>query len=675
MRRLAHIWRIVVTIAVAMAVTGGAFATDAFADAAPPFIPPDADWLVTVNYYREMANLPPVSADASLSAGAYNHSCYMLQNGISHDEIPGLPGYTPSGDLAGNNGNVAVSSAYNASARSHIELWMTGPFHAIGVLRPNLNTVGFGKCDDPSTPLWHSGATLDVIHGLGPNVPQIVPITFPGNGTTTSLDHFVVETPDPLSFCGWSGTAGLPVMALMPEALGGTPSATMRSTTGNLDVCVLSQYNTTGTAQAILAGNNAVVVIPRNRLATDSYTVSVTSHARVVGWTFTVDPAAATGVQPVPTTAPLGSGGGLQPIVPERLVDTRLNLGASRLASLTTKRIQIAGRGGVPANAQAISANFTVVDPELASYLSIWNCSASRPTVSTLNFDTGQIVPNGANVPLDATGGICVFSPSSADLVVDVNGYFSPATGGHFASISPARLMDTRSGLGAPSRLDAFSTTALRVTGVEGIPVGATAVMLNVTSVFPDYNGFVTVYPCDSPRPTVSSLNPSVWTITPNNVVSPVAADGTVCIYTSTPVDLVVDITGSVNSSATNDFVPAAPFRLTDTRERVRVEMQGGVGGLMVAQGQTLVIQVSGTRGIATGAKGISANFTAVGASTWGFLTVWPCGDRPTTSVVNFGPLDAIANGAQVPLSATGQLCVYASNPTHVIIDVNGWWM
>jgi hypothetical protein len=674
MRRLARIWRIVVTFAVAMAVTGGAFATDAFADAAPPFIPPDADWLMTVNYYREMANLPSVAADPVISAGAYNHSCYMLQNGISHDEIPGLPGYTPSGDLAGNNGNVAVSSAYNATARSHVELWMTGPFHAIGVLRPNLKTVGFGKCDDPSTPLWHSGATLDIIRGLGPQVPQIVPITFPGNGTTTNLDRFVVETPDPLGFCGWTGAAGLPVIALMPEALGSAPAATMRSSNGNLEVCVLSQYNTTGTAQAILAGNNAVVVIPRNHLAADSYTVSVTSHARVVGWTFTVDPTAATGVQPVPTTAPLGSGGGLQPIVPERLVDTRLNLGASRLAASTTKRIQIAGRGGVPADAQAISANFTVVGPEVASYLSIWNCSASRPTVSTLNFDSMQTVPNGANVPLDATGGVCVFSPSSTDLVVDVNGYFSPTASGHFASVAPARLLDTRSGLGAPSRLDAFSTTVLRVTGAEGIPEGATAAMLNVTSVYPAYNGFVTVYPCDAPRPTVSSLNPSVWTITPNNVVTPVAADGTVCIYTSTPVDLVVDITGSVNAAATYEFVPAAPFRLTDTRDRSRVEMQGGANGLVVAQGQTLVIQVAGTRGIAAGAKGISANFTAVGASTWGYLTVWPCGERPTTSVVNFGQLNAIANGAQVPLSESGQLCVYASNPTHVIIDVNGWW-
>ena len=110
------------------------------AEAVPQYIPVDADWLTTVNYFREMADLPPVTEDTAMSTGAYQHSCYMLQNGIAHDELPSKPGYTPEGDAAGNTGNVAVSSAYGASARSHIELWMTGPFHAIGVLRPNLQT-------------------------------------------------------------------------------------------------------------------------------------------------------------------------------------------------------------------------------------------------------------------------------------------------------------------------------------------------------------------------------------------------------------------------------------------------------------------------------------------------------------------------------------------------------
>ena len=157
------------------------------ASPSPSYIPPTADWLTTVNYYRTMAGVSPVVEDPAMSAGAVLHSCYMLYNGIAHDEVPGLTGYTPEGDAAGNSGNVAVSSAINTSARSDVELWMTGPFHAIGVLRPNLQSTGFGKCDRADTSTWHSGATLDVIRGLG-SAPHIAdPIVFPGNGTTTNL--------------------------------------------------------------------------------------------------------------------------------------------------------------------------------------------------------------------------------------------------------------------------------------------------------------------------------------------------------------------------------------------------------------------------------------------------------------------------------------------------------
>jgi hypothetical protein len=294
--------------------------------------------------------------------------------------------------------------------------------------------------------------------------------------------------------------------------------------------------------------------------------------------------------------------------------------------------------------------------------------------VSTLNFDAGEVVPNGASVPLDATGGLCVFSPVSTDLIVDVNGFYSASATGRFAAVTPTRLMDTRSGLGAPTRLPAGSTTTMQVAGVAGIPVGASAVMLNVTSVYPDAPGYVTVYPCNAARPTVSSLNPSPWVIKPNNVVAPVAPDGTVCVFVSTSVDLVIDVTGYVTPAASQMYVPGAPFRLIDTRDRFRPELQAGTGGQLVAQGQTLVIQVAGVRGIAANAKAVSANFTAVGAVSAGFLTVWQCGTRPPTSTVNFQAGVAIANGAQLPLSASGQLCVFVSNATHVIVDVNGWW-
>ena len=142
---------------------------------------PADHWLTVVNAYRGMSGLGPVTENSTWSAEAQAHSCYLLYNGISHDEVPGNPGYTAGGDIAGNSGNVAVSSSTSATARNHIDLWMTGPFHAIGILRPKLATSGFGICADAATSPWRSGGTLDVLRGINPQGPVPTNATvFPG---------------------------------------------------------------------------------------------------------------------------------------------------------------------------------------------------------------------------------------------------------------------------------------------------------------------------------------------------------------------------------------------------------------------------------------------------------------------------------------------------------------
>eukprot|EP01041_Mallomonas_annulata_P021293 gene21293-41315_t len=315
---------------------------------------------------------------------------------------------------------------------------MTGPFHAIGVLRPNLQRVGFGKCDNTSTPKWRSGATLDVLRGLGPSTPRTQPVLFPGNGSTTSLNKFVVETPDPRTYCGWSTSqaTGLPVIALMPEAVNGNVTATVSGPTGVLETCALSRLNTDGTAQAILAADNAIVAVPRNPLAEGTYTVTVTSQSRSVTWSFTVDPDAAFGtITPAPTASPSGPAVGFQPLSPARVVDTRENLGATRLEAGVVKTLQISGRGGVPTGASAVSANFTIVGQQGGGYLTVWNCGPTRPVVSTVNFSGGEVAPNAATVPLDGGGRLCVFSTTPTDLVVDVNGYYGTAGAAKFTPI------------------------------------------------------------------------------------------------------------------------------------------------------------------------------------------------------------------------------------------------
>jgi len=663
----------VITAVVLAAAT--ALPSPATAEPSPPFIPPAADALTVVNYYRAVAGLGPVTEDPVLADGARKHSCYMLQNGISHDEVPGKPGYTAEGDAAGNNGNVAVSSAFGTSARSHIELWMTGPFHAIGVLRPQLQRIGYGQCDDTATSPWRSAATLDVLHGLGPSLPRTEPVLFPGNGSTTNLAKFVVETPDPLAFCGWTGPAGLPVIALMPETVGGGANATITGPAGPVQTCTLSDQNTNGTAQAILRGDHAVVAIPRAPLAPGTYTVTVTTAARTVTWSFTVDPAAALGTSAPPAVATPGvSASGFQPLTPVRVVDTREGFGGTRIGAQLQQRIQITGRGGVPAGAPAISANFTVTGTSGPGFLTVWNCSTDRPVVATLNYGAEATVPNAASVPLDASGGICVYSHAATDLVIDVNGYYGASGVGRFTSLQPVRLMETRPEYGGTGRMGAHTTRSLQVGGVGGIPAKPAAVILNVASVDPGAAGFVTVFPCDQPRPLAASLNPVPGDIKPNLVVAPVAADGTVCFYTYADVDLVVDATGFLSGSSPMRFTSTKPFRFTDTRDASRSELNAGTGGRTLTDGQVVVLQIAGTRGVPAGARAVSANIAVTGAQVPGFLTAWPCGDRPNTANVNYGVQTAVSNGAQLPLSASGQLCVYTMTSAHVIVDVNGWW-
>jgi hypothetical protein len=667
--------RKLLALAAAVAAVGATIPVAvAQAEPQPPFIPASSDWLTTVNYYRSMAGVGPVSEDPALSAGGVNHSCYMLLNGMSHDEVPGLPGYTPEGDAAGNNGNVAVSSVYGTSARSHVELWMTGPFHAIGVLRPHLQRAGFGKCDNQSTSPWRSAATLDVLRGLGPRQPMADPIVWPGNGTTTSLSRFVAESPDPRSFCGWSGGGGLPVIAMMPESVGNTVSATITGPSGPLQTCAISERNTNGVARDILGGDNAVIAMPRDPLAAGTYTVTVQTQWRTVTWSFTVDPAAANGAPvPPPVAKPVSSSLQYQAIAPTRIVDTRLWMGGGRLATGEWRRIQVAGVGSVPADAKAVGMNLTATDPSLPGFLTLWDCGA-RPIVSSLNYGMWETVPNSATVALDASGGVCVYSLAESDIVLDINGYYSATATNRFTPSKPNRIVDTRIGQGGYGRLLADQTAVIDVRGLAGLPADATAATMNVTSVYPWPNGYITVFACDTARPTASNLNPVAWRVRPNLVIAPLAADGTVCIYTLSDVDVVIDVTGYLSPSSPYQFQPTAPFRLVDTRDLARPEMSLGQAGRPLNPGQVLNVPMRGVRGISATAAAVSVNITAVDATTPGYVTAWPCDELPLASTTNFDAFTAAANGAQLPLSPDGSLCLYVNTNTHVIIDVNGWW-
>ncbi len=119
--------------------------------------------------------------------------------------------------------------------------------------------------------------------------------------------------------------------------------------------------------------------------------------------------------------------------------------------------------------------------------------------------------------------------------------------------------------MSAATRLPAGSTTTVKVAGVGGVPAGATAVSLNLTVTNPRTPGFLTTYPCDEPRPLASNVNFTSDNTVAGAAIVPVAADGTVCVYTSAATHLVVDVMGSF--SGTDAYIRAGPTRLADTRE------------------------------------------------------------------------------------------------------------
>jgi hypothetical protein len=78
---------------------------------------------------------------------------------------------------------------------------------------------------------------------------------------------------------------------------------------------------------------------------------------------------------------------------------------------------------------------------------------------------------------------------------------------------------------------------------------------------------------------------------------------------------------------------------------------------------------------IPSSAAAYSLNFTVVPHGPLGYLTVWPTGgSRPNVSTLNDIPGQNIANAAIVVAGAGGEVSVYPTNDTDLVIDINGYF-
>jgi hypothetical protein len=174
-----------------------------------------------------------------------------------------------------------------------------------------------------------------------------------------------------------------------------------------------------------------------------------------------------------------------------------------------------------------------------------------QPLASNVNFGVGSTVANSVVSGVGVGGQVCVFVSAATQLVVDVDGFF-PAVSS-FVPLVPARLLESRSGVGVGTVDGLFaglglrgagSVTELTVAGRGGVAGDASAVVLTVTVTEGGAGGFVTVFPCGSVQPLASNVNFGVGSTVANSVVSGVGVGGQVCVFVSAATQLVVDVNG-----------------------------------------------------------------------------------------------------------------------------------
>ena len=127
------------------------------------------------------------------------------------------------------------------------------------------------------------------------------------------------------------------------------------------------------------------------------------------------------------------------------------------------------GTPAVPADATAVVLNVTAATSTADSFLTVWASSGAQPLASNLNFPAGKIVPNRVIVPVDpTTKQVSIFNAfGNTDVVVDLDGYYSHRTGSpYFPLVTPARIVDTRPGSGAPYSGQTLGTGTILTTNV-----------------------------------------------------------------------------------------------------------------------------------------------------------------------------------------------------------------
>jgi DNA-binding beta-propeller fold protein YncE len=326
-----------------------------------------------------------------------------------------------------------------------------------------------------------------------------------------------------------------------------------------------------------------------------------------------------------------------------------------------TNKIYVANQCGSDSSCQSSSGTVTVIDGATLAFTNIG--VGNNPYGLGLNSATNR-----------------TYVPNYYDGTVSVIDGTTPTALQFVPLAQPCRAVDTRPehGGGGPIQGGTFQNFPISGAGTCGTLSSAAAYSMNVSVVPNGSLGYLTVWPAGQPRPLASTLNSLDGRIKANAAIIPAGTNGQISVYATNTTHVIVDVNGyfAPVSGSTLAFYPLTPCRVADTRHST---YPPGLGPPFLTGGQERafpILNAITTCNIpANGVAAYSLNFSVVPHGSLFYMTVWPTGQtRPVVSTLNDVPGQIIANAAIVVAGSSGDVSVYPTNDTDLIIDINGYF-
>jgi hypothetical protein len=223
------------------------------------------------------------------------------------------------------------------------------------------------------------------------------------------------------------------------------------------------------------------------------------------------------------------------PLGPVRMFDSASGAGgASALQSDVPAPFRIRGLLGVPDEATAVTGTLSVAGSTKAGYVALTPTEISPGSISTsiVNFPPGGARSTGVTLPLGGDGRIWALLKTgrpgdTVAVTFDLSGYFSAdPLGATFHPLGPARILDSRSGMGGATIVPSGAARPLTVVGRFGVPAQATAVAGTFTIASATRAGTISLTPDQSPAARTYTNEFSTVDPRATGVTLPLGGDG-----------------------------------------------------------------------------------------------------------------------------------------------------